>query len=109
MNISKQIIMLIGFSLIVSVQSNLRYSYGKYYSKNIKKSIINNCNKIALDKTNDYDIYKCIINNNPNCSDYKNYSNFIDVKNKCIKEFNNYIQMTLCIVILSWIIIGTIF
>ena len=106
MNISKQIIIFIGFTLIVSVQSNFHNRYAKSYVRNIEKSIIRNCNKFALNKTNDYDIYNCISNNNANCADFKNYTNFINIKNECIKNIRSYNGMSILIVVFSWLFIS---
>lgn len=106
MKFYKQIIILIGFLMIVSVEGNLRYSYAKNYMRNAKKSFINICNKIALNETNNNDIYNCLIENNNNCENLENYSNFIKIRNNCITEINSTCGMTIIILILSWIIIG---
>lgn len=103
---NKLVIILIGFLMIVSVEENLRYSYAKNYVRNAKKSFINICNKIALNETNNNDIYNCLIENNNNCQNLENYSNFITIRNNCITEINSNCGMSIIIVIFSWIMIG---
>jgi len=106
MNIYKQfIIIIIAFSMIISVESNFRNSYSRMYAKNNKRSIINACNRIALNQTNEIEIYNCL-NENNNCENLNNYEEFIIIRNNCIKEMNNTQGMILLIIIILWALLS---
>lgn len=109
MNVYKKIlIIIISFSLINSVESNIRHSYSKMYLKNIKKSFINICNNYALNQTNNYDIYNCLINhnNNDDCKNLNNYNDFIIIRNDCIKHHKGSFGMVIFMTLISWCLIG---
>lgn len=101
----KSLLIIISFSLIISIESNIRHSYSKMYIKNMKKSFINICNKYALNQTNNYEIYDCIINND-DCKNLNNYNDFIIIRNDCIKYHKSSLGFTVFIILIAWALIG---
>lgn len=108
MNISNQIVILIAFSMmIVSVESIRSNPFARNYVSNMEKSIMNNCNKMALNKTSNYDVYNCIIDKNNNtCSTLENYKKFVNIRNECMTDIHAQCGFSVFIVIFSWIVIG---
>ena len=101
--------LLIAFSIIVSVETIGRNPFGKTYVSNMEKSIMNICNKMALNKTSNYDVYNCIIDkNNKSCSSLNNYNQFITIKNECIKDIHSQCGASIFIILISWTLIGII-
>lgn len=103
MNISsKQIIILIVLSIVISVNGRIRHS-------NKKNSFDEMCNNIAINKTNGYEIYNCLNgNNNIDCKTLENYNDFILIRNECIKDYNIHYSKAILIVLFIWIMLGFI-
>lgn len=109
MNIYNQTILIIVFSMIILTETAFHNSIGKNYIRNIENSILITCNKKALNKTCNYDVYNCIINKyNNSCSKLENYTTFINIKNECIKEIHSECGISLFIILITWTLIGII-
>lgn len=105
MKICMQMIILIAFLLTISIEANTMFSYTKNYARKVKKGIKNYCNKFALNKTNNYDIFNCL-NNNMNCNKLKNYDEYIIFRDNCITNYNNNYAMSSLFVLSGFLFIG---
>lgn len=95
--------------IIILIIINLRFVEGFYckkYLKNIRKNINIICNKEAYLITNYTDIYNCMNNNSNNCMYIENYKEYINIKNNCVKKYNDEINIGIIITIISWLMIS---
>lgn len=70
------------------------------YMKNLDKDIINYCNYQAILKTNSEDSYNCMISNG-DCSHIDNFTEYMKIRNNCIKEKkNSFMSGILCALVL---------
>ena len=77
------------------------------YINSVNISIHNSCNRKAYLSTNNEVIFNCfkVNSTNDNCSHLDNFTEYIDIKNKCSEENNSTIENSLIICILVFIYI----
>ena len=80
------------------------------FSKNLKNSIHNTCNKEAYTITSNNEMYNCMkVNNSQNCRHIENFTDYINTKNICIDKSNSAVGLGIFISIIGWIIIPFLF
>ena len=103
MNIIKAIIIISALSNIVDSRYN--HKFMRNHISNIQKNVYYRCNNEALKRTNNIDVYNCIINKNKSCHLINNYNDFSLIKKECVKMYINDFNMGILISIILWVII----
>lgn len=89
---------------LATVQSHPAYRISRNLIKNIQKSVNNKCLIIAYNKTDNIDVYNCIIDKNNNtCKSLVNYDNFMTIKEDCINKYNEGNGYGVFIIIVVWL------
>lgn len=79
------------------------------YVKNVNKAIYNKCNREAHIITNNTNIYKCLIDNSSyRCGNLENFTEYNNLRFKCINRNNSEIGCGILISIIIWTIISVI-
>ena len=64
--------------------------YMKRYVKKLNDAIHRKCNKEAYNLTNNTELYNCVLVYKTNNYNYiKNFTDYINIKNKCIDNYNS--------------------
>lgn len=80
------------------------------YINSVSISIHNSCNRKAYLSTNNEVIFNCFKVNttNDDCSHLDNFTEYIDIKNKCSEENNSTIgsSLIICLLVLIYILLN---
>lgn len=94
------------FSLIM-VNSRPCHMISRNYIKKLELEINKKCNLEAYKKTNNLDVYNCIIDiKNNTCHNLNKYNDYIVIKNDCIRDYNSEYGLCIIIGIMLWVIFG---
>lgn len=77
------------------------------YFRNVKKTIDYRCDILALNKTNNINMYNCFRTNKSNdCNHLDNYTDYYNVKSKCVSDYNSEIGNGFIITIIIWVLLS---
>lgn len=87
------ILMIVSYTNIEARNLGLSKHYRRVV-KTINKNINSKCNKIALKYVNNTRFYDCfLINSSNTCKKLDNYTDYIKVKNNCLKKNNSKMML----------------
>ena len=91
--------------IITTYFVDARNNHMKNYMKNLNKNIVSYCNNQAHLKTKSEESYNCMISNN-DCSHIDNFTEYMNIRNECIKEKRNSFTIGLLYALLLIIFMG---
>ena len=98
-------IIMISFNFLMNIQT-IDCRYYNNFIRNMKKSIVRNCNNRALYMTNNSEVYDCIMKKEMNCHQLENYTEYSEISENCIKINRKQFELGIVYSVAMWIGFG---